>query len=65
MEFTWFDFVVLPVLILLARVVDVSLDTIRVILVTKGYRNLAPVIGFFQSLIWLIAITRIMSNLGN
>ena len=65
MEFTWFDFVVLPILILMARVVDVSLDTIRVIMVAKGYRNLAPFVGFFQSLIWLITITRIMSNLDN
>ena len=65
MEFTWFDFVVLPVLIMLARVMDVSLDTIRVIMVAKGYRNLAPFVGFFQSLIWLITITRIMANLDN
>jgi len=65
MEFSWFDFVILPVLILMARVVDVSLDTIRVIMVAKGYRNLAPFIGFFQSLIWLITITRIMANLDN
>jgi uncharacterized protein YebE (UPF0316 family) len=65
MEFTWFDFVVLPILILLARIVDVSLDTIRVIMVAKGYRNLAPFVGFFQSLIWLITITRIMANLDN
>jgi uncharacterized protein YebE (UPF0316 family) len=65
MEFSWFDFVVLPVLILMARVIDVSLDTIRVIMVAKGYRNLAPFIGFFQSLIWLITITRIMANLDN
>ena len=65
MEFSWFDFVVLPILILLARVVDVSLDTIRVIMVAKGYRNLAPFVGFFQALIWLITITRIMANLDN
>jgi uncharacterized protein YebE (UPF0316 family) len=65
MEFTWFDFVILPVLIMMARVVDVSLDTIRVIMVAKGYRNLAPFVGFFQSLIWLITITRIMANLDN
>jgi len=65
MEFTWFDFIVLPVLIMMARVVDVSLDTIRVIMVAKGYRNLAPFAGFFQSLIWLITITRIMANLDN
>ncbi len=65
MEFSWFDFVVLPVLIMLARIVDVSLDTIRVIMVTKGLRSWAPFIGFFQSLIWLIAITRIMTHLEN
>lgn len=65
MEFSWFDYVILPVLILMARVVDVSLDTIRVIMVAKGYRNLAPFVGFFQSLIWLITITRIMANLDN
>ena len=65
MEFTWFDYVVLPILIMLARVVDVSLDTIRVIMVTKGYRKMAPFIGFFQSLIWLIAITRVMAHLEN
>ncbi len=65
MEFTWFDYVVLPILIMLARVVDVSLDTIRVIMVAKGYRNMAPFIGFFQSLIWLIVITKIIANLDN
>ncbi|MDF1576274.1 MAG: DUF2179 domain-containing protein [Bacteroidales bacterium] len=65
MEFSWFDYVILPVLILMARVVDVSLDTIRVIMVAKGYRNLAPFVGFSQSLIWLITITRIMANLDN
>lgn len=65
MDFSWFDFVILPVLIMMARVVDVSLDTIRVILVAKGYRNLAPFVGFFQSFIWLITITRIMANLDN
>ncbi|MCF8378915.1 MAG: DUF2179 domain-containing protein [Bacteroidales bacterium] len=65
MDFSWFDFVVLPILIMLARIVDVSLDTIRVIMVTKGYRTAAPIIGFFQSLIWLIAITRVMEHLGN
>ena len=65
MDFSWFDFVILPVLIMMARVVDVSLDTLRVILVAKGYRNLAPFAGFFQSFIWLITITRIMANLDN
>jgi uncharacterized protein YebE (UPF0316 family) len=60
----WFDYIVVPLLILCARVIDVSLDTIRVIMVAKGYRKLAPVVGFFQVLIWIITISRIMANLG-
>jgi uncharacterized protein YebE (UPF0316 family) len=65
MDTIWFDYIVLPLLILMARIVDVSLDTIRVIMVAKGYRKLAPFIGFFQVLIWVITITRIMANLDN
>jgi len=60
----WFDYIVVPILILCSRVVDVSLDTIRVIMIAKGYRSLAPLVGFFQVLIWIITISRIMANLG-
>ena len=64
MENFWFVYIVVPLLILMARVVDVSLDTIRVIMIAKGYRKMAPFIGFFQVLIWIITISRIMANLG-
>jgi uncharacterized protein YebE (UPF0316 family) len=65
MDSFWFDYILVPLLILIARVMDVSLDTIRVIMIAKGYRRLAPVIGFFQVLIWIITISRIMANLEN
>jgi len=45
--------------------VDVSIGTMRVIFVTKGYRWLAPLCGFFEVFIWLIAMTQIMKNLSN
>lgn len=60
-----FDYLILPLLIMMARVMDVSMDTVRVIMVAKGYRNYAPFIGFFQSLIWVITISRVMVNLEN
>ena len=41
MDTFWIDYIIVPLLILLARVVDVSLDTIRVIMVSTGYRSLA------------------------
>jgi uncharacterized protein YebE (UPF0316 family) len=63
MESLWFAYLIIPILIMMARIVDVSLDTIRVIMVAKGYRKLAPIIGFFQVLIWILTISRIMANL--
>src|SRR5512136_1275959 len=60
-----FTYVVLPILIFCARICDVSLGTIRVIFVSRGYRYLAPVLGFFEISIWLLAIGQIMRNLNN
>jgi uncharacterized protein YebE (UPF0316 family) len=63
---TWiFDYLILPLLIFLARIVDVSMDTIRLIFIARGFKKMAPIIGFFQVLIWIITITRIMANLDN
>lgn len=60
--FTW---VILPLLIFLARICDVTIGTARVIFVSRGYRMLAASTGFFEVLIWLIAIGQIMQNLSN
>jgi uncharacterized protein YebE (UPF0316 family) len=65
MDPIYFDLIILPLLIFIARIFDVSLDTIRVIMISKGYRKYAPFVGFFQVLIWIITITRIMENLDN
>jgi uncharacterized protein YebE (UPF0316 family) len=60
--YTW---VILPLLIFSARVVDVSLDTIRILFISKRLKYLAPVIGFFEVLIWLMAMRQIMQDLNN
>lgn len=60
-----FAWIVLPVLIFLARICDVSLGTIRLVFVARGFKYLAPVIGFFEVLIWILAIGQIMQNLTN
>ena len=52
------------IFIFVARVIDVSMGTIRIILISQGYRNIAPVLGFFEILIWLIAIAKALSNLN-
>lgn len=55
--------IVLPVLIFLARICDVTIGTIRIIFVSKGQKYLAPLLGFFEVLIWIIAMGEIMQNL--
>lgn len=55
----------IPLLIFMARIIDVSIGTLRIIFVTKGMKKVAPLVGFFEVLIWLIAISRIMQNLDN
>ena len=55
----------LPLLIFFARVCDVSLGTIRIIFISKGIKYLAPFVGFFEILIWILAISQIMQNLSN
>jgi len=62
---TFFTYILLPTLIFLARVMDVSIGTIRIVMVSKGHKIWAPILGFFEVLIWLIAITKIIQNLDN
>lgn len=61
----FFGYAVLPFLIFVARICDVSLGTMRIIFVSKGKKNIAPIVGFFEVLIWIIAISRIMQNHNN
>jgi uncharacterized protein YebE (UPF0316 family) len=65
MDSNLFNYLILPVMIFCARILDVSLDTIRIVMVAKGERRIAPLLGFFEILIWLIAISTIMKHLDN
>ncbi|MBN1896503.1 MAG: DUF2179 domain-containing protein [Candidatus Aenigmarchaeota archaeon] len=61
----WYSYILIPILIFAARIVDVSIGTIRVIFISRGLKFLAPLLGFFEVLIWLIAIQNILANLTN
>jgi uncharacterized protein YebE (UPF0316 family) len=60
-----FNWVVLPFLIFLSRLSDVTLATMRHIFVSKGLKRIVPIIGFFEVLIWLIAMRQIMNHVDN
>jgi len=54
----------LAILIFCARICDVSLGTIRTIIVFRGYRFLAALIGFFEVSIWVLAAGKVLTNLN-
>jgi uncharacterized protein YebE (UPF0316 family) len=60
-----FTYVVLPVLIFISRVFDVSIGTLRIVFVSRGKKFLAPFLGFFEILIWVTAMGQIMQNLDS
>src|SRR5512133_1842366 len=60
-----FGYIILPVMIFFARICDVSIGTMRIIFVSKGRKKIAPFLGFFEVLIWIIVISKIMQNLNN
>ncbi len=58
-----FTYIVIPALIFIARVCDVSINTVRIIFVMNGKKFLAPLLGFFEAFIWLLAIRQIITNI--
>ena len=60
-----FNLVILPLLIFLARVCDVTIGTVRIMLISRGRRWIVPLLGFIEMMIWLMAVRQIMQNLAN
>jgi uncharacterized protein YebE (UPF0316 family) len=64
-DFDYFSWIILPLIIFLSRVCDVSLGTLRHVFISKGYRKIVPVLGFFEVLIWIVVVGQVMKNLNN
>ena len=60
-----YAWVILPLLIFLARVCDVTMETVRIVFISKGIRLLAAAIAFFEIVIWLLAVEVVMKDLAN
>ena len=50
-------------LILFAKIVEVSLMTLRMVLITKGERKIGAVIAFVEVTLWLFIVTNVLSDL--
>lgn len=53
------------ILIFLARICDVSLGTVRIVLLARGRRLEASLIGFFESFLWIIVTAQIIRHLSS
>ena len=53
-----------PVFILCARIVDVSLGTMRTICVVRGFRTVAACLGFCEVVIWVVAVSGVLRELS-
>lgn len=52
-----------PILIFGLRIVDVSLATIRLLLIMRDARTIVPIIGFVEASIWVVAVGTAIQNL--
>ncbi|MFG0329650.1 MAG: DUF2179 domain-containing protein [Phycisphaerales bacterium] len=52
-------------LIIIARLVDVSLGTLRTHCVVRGYRAISWVIGFVEVTVWVVVVSRVINSLDN
>ena len=55
----------IPVFIFLSRIMDVSLGTLRIVMVSRGFKFKAALLGFFEVLIWAFVVTELLKNLDN
>ncbi|MGB0916959.1 MAG: DUF2179 domain-containing protein [Flavobacteriales bacterium] len=64
-DFDFHNYLVLPLIIFLARTVDTSLGTLRIVMISRGNRKAVRLVGFVEVLLWVIAIGQIIQNLNN
>ena len=65
LDTTTYVWIILPILVFFARVTDVTLGTLRIIFISRGKRNLAPLLGFVEVFIWITIVSQIVSHAHN
>ncbi|GAB4457229.1 MAG: DUF2179 domain-containing protein [Anaerolineales bacterium] len=60
--YTW---VILPLVVFMARLVDVTLGTMRIIFLSRGRKFIAPLLGFVEVFIWITIVSQIVRGAQN
>ncbi len=58
------DILLQALFIFTARIIDVSIGTLRTILLVKGQRRIASVLGFFEVMIYLVVLGKVVGNIN-
>ena len=58
------QYLVIPLMIMFARICDVTIGTFRIILVSRGERLYASLAGFLEVFIWVVAVSQVLTNYG-
>ncbi len=53
------------IIILISKAIEVSMGTMRHILVNKGYRKPGAIIAFFEILLWVFIASGVINDIGN
>lgn len=59
------EWVVIPGMIFIARIMDVSMATLRMMFTINERKGLATMLGFIEVLIWLVAVGQALQHLSN
>ena len=60
--FTW---VIMPILIILARMLDVSFGTLRFVFISKNKKLLAALAGFMEAFVWIMVVGKLLNGSSN
>ncbi len=63
--FDYYNWLVLPLIIFVSRIGDVTLGTMRHVLTSRGHKNISPLLGFFEVLIWIVVVSQVMKQANN
>ncbi|GIV32930.1 MAG: UPF0316 protein [Chitinophagales bacterium] len=63
-QFSYMEWVVIPALIFIARIFDVSISTLRIMYTINERQMLASLLGFVEVLIWLVAVSQALKHLS-
>lgn len=50
--------------ILFAKIIEVSISTIRIVLITKGEKTIGAIIAFVEILLWLFIASNVIQNIS-